>query len=134
MENVRTHHRDRHAAGYRIAGELRKKHNRKYRLSRYGLTEADFDKLLESQDYRCGMCRSEFEDGLTHIDHDHGCCQERNGSCGKCVRGLLCHRCNIALGYVEAYRELADAYLIAAQAARRPTSVESPGRSLTTPA
>jgi recombination endonuclease VII len=72
------------------------------------------------------MCRREFEDGLIHIDHDHGCCQERNRSCGKCVRGLLCHRCNIALGYVEAYRELADAYLVAAQAARRPAPVESP--------
>jgi hypothetical protein len=111
MENSREYHRARHAGGYRLAGEVRKKHNRTYRLSRYGLTEADFEKLLEAQDYRCGMCQSEFEDGLIHLDHDHGCCPERNRSCGRCVRGLLCHRCNIALGYIELYRELADAYL-----------------------
>jgi hypothetical protein len=30
------------------------------------------------------------------VDHDHACCQKKNRSCGKCIRGLLCHTCNIA--------------------------------------
>lgn len=42
-------------------------------------------------------CRSTY---LLRIDHDHKCCP-RGGSCGRCVRGWLCHNCNSALGFVQ---------------------------------
>jgi Recombination endonuclease VII len=86
-----------------------------YKLQRYGLTQKQFDQMLESQGYACAMGREPFEDGQQiFIDHDHACCPVSPGTqtrcCGRCVRGLLCFRCNTALGYVEMYGELAMAY------------------------
>jgi hypothetical protein len=98
--------------GHRESRESRKKSNRKYRIASYGLAQEDFDLLLNFQGYACGMCRKPFEEGqLIHVDHDHACCQKKNRSCGKCVRGLLCHACNIALGYIERRYAMARAYL-----------------------
>ena len=34
------------------------------------------------------------------VDHDHFCCPEGQ-SCDKCVRGILCHKCNTALGLLD---------------------------------
>ncbi len=66
------------------------------------LTQEQFNRLLNAQKHTCGMCHEPFEDGqLIHVDHDHACCRRKNRSCGKCLRGLLCHTCNIALGHIE---------------------------------
>jgi hypothetical protein len=35
--------------------------------------------------------------GGFHVDHDHACCPGTR-SCGKCIRGMLCNRCNTGLG------------------------------------
>jgi hypothetical protein len=97
---------------HRESPESRKKSNRKYRIGSYGLTQEDFDRLQVTQGYACGMCRRPFEDGqLIHVDHDHGCCPQKNRSCGKCLRGLLCHACNVALGHIERRYAMARAYL-----------------------
>lgn len=92
--------------------ESRKKSNRKYRITSYGITLEDFAQILAAQDNSCAMCREPFEEGqLIHVDHDHGCCRAKNRSCGKCVRGLLCHGCNVALGHIERRYAMARAYL-----------------------
>jgi hypothetical protein len=92
--------------------ESKKKSNRKYRISSYGLTQELFDSLLEAQGNACGMCHESFKDGqLIHVDHDHSCCRRKGRSCGACVRGLLCHVCNIALGHIERRSAMARAYL-----------------------
>lgn len=92
--------------------ESRKKSNRKYRISSYGLTQEQFDQLVEAQAHACGMCHEPFEERqLIHVDHDHECCRGKNRSCGECIRGLLCHTCNIALGHIERRYAMARAYL-----------------------
>lgn len=85
-----------------------------HRLTRYGLTKETFDQMLADQDYACAMCLEPFEaDQRIHIDHDHtlGCHPGEKQACDRCRRGLLCHRCNIAVGWVEAYGDLAATYL-----------------------
>jgi hypothetical protein len=84
------------------------------KLKRYGLTQETFDRLLEKQGYACGMCHEPFgEEQPVFIDHDHtlGCHPGEKQACDKCRRGLLCLRCNTALGYIERHGELARAYL-----------------------
>lgn len=71
----------------RIHSALRKK---------YGLTVKE---LLDL--YAPGKCANPYCDNTEplDVDHDHSCCEMR-GSCGKCVRGLLCRDCNHTLGRV----------------------------------
>lgn len=68
-------------------------------LRRYGLTLAQFDVLLAAQDGRCAICHTDEPGGQGwHVDHDHACCNTRKRSCGQCLRGILCSRCNIGIG------------------------------------
>jgi hypothetical protein len=97
-----------------VTPEARSRWNQAYKLKRMGLTPERFGEMLETQEYACAMCRTPFqEDQRICIDHDHACCPPSTPTrcCGKCVRGLLCLTCNIALGYIEAYGETARAYL-----------------------
>lgn len=73
--------------------------NLKRRLSTYRLTERDLLALLEAQDGRCA-CGDELDITTLCIDHDHDCCPH-DGSCGRCVRGVLCIHCNTALGHLK---------------------------------
>lgn len=57
----------------------------------YGITHEDYLKMFRAQRGRCAICRSEDTGRTKHfcIDHDHKT---------KKIRGLLCQRCNRALG------------------------------------
>jgi hypothetical protein len=99
MENRRAYRRNH---PHLESPESKKKPNRKYRISSYGLTQEQFDRLLEALDRACVMCHTPFKERQpVWVDHDHACCPGKNRSCGKCVRGLLCLSCNISLGYSE---------------------------------
>ena len=109
MERNRLYSRDH---PHRESPASRKKPNLKYRISSYGLTQEQFDRLLAAQQLACGMCHKPFEGRQRiHVDHNHACCQQKNRSCGKCIRGLLCHTCNIALGHIERRYAMARVYL-----------------------
>jgi Recombination endonuclease VII len=66
-----------------------KEHRRRWLLkSKYGVSEEDYTTLLKEQDGVCAICRK--NDGkVLHVDHNHKTDE---------VRGLLCAKCNTALG------------------------------------
>jgi Recombination endonuclease VII len=73
---------------------------RKWNLrARYGLNQEELEKILAKQGGACAICGKTDAGGRGrfHIDHDHRCCP-RGRACRKCIRGLLCHHCNTALG------------------------------------
>lgn len=78
--------------------EKTENYNRFSVASRYGLSKPDLDQMYLNQENKCAACGDYYE--VLHVDHDHACCPT-GGSCGRCVRGLLCKYCNSVLGYVD---------------------------------
>src|ERR1017187_7428681 len=76
--------------------------------SKFGITETDYDEMLEQQDGVCAACgkeethRNQYGVCSLAVDHDH-----ETGV----VRGLLCGRCNRALGLFGASPERVGALL-----------------------
>jgi hypothetical protein len=69
------------------------------RTWRYGLTSAQVEAMLRSQEGKCAICQEPLPSRY-HIDH----CL----ATGK-VRGILCHGCNLKLPMVEDKARLAGA-------------------------
>jgi hypothetical protein len=68
---------------------------------RHHIPQEKYLEMLSKYDNKCYACKKR---KATNIDHDHDCCPE-NRSCGKCVRGILCHNCNTALGLMKDSKE-----------------------------
>ena len=66
-------------------------YNRRKYAASFGLTVEVYAAYLAEP---CGICGGKSR----HLDHDHACCKR---GCSKCIRGGLCHRCNIGLGFYE---------------------------------
>lgn len=57
--------------------------------------------MVDAQDGLCAVCGQpettvHYRTGKVQrlaVDHDHYCCPGKK-SCGRCIRGLLCERCN----------------------------------------
>lgn len=74
--------------------------SRRNNLASFGMTEDGYQRLLASQGGGCAICGRTVTDVTGRrlaIDHDH----ETNE-----VRGLLCHRCNVAIGLMKEDVEL----------------------------
>lgn len=61
-------------------------------LRKYGLTTEAYERLLDAQGGTCAICSRPPGQRLLDVDHDH--------ATGR-VRGLLCSRCNMAIGKLE---------------------------------
>jgi len=83
---------------------------RKKLVKLYGITHDQYMVLHRKQRGRCAICRKPEVRKLygkrawLAVDHDHKT---------RAVRGLLCHRCNVALGWIEdaAFQKKATRYL-----------------------
>jgi hypothetical protein len=81
-----------------LGEEGKRQRERNSKFKKYNITEEIYTEMFSSQGGVCAVCGDKSKsDWNLCIDHDHSCCPGER-SCGKCVRGLLCHRCNTALG------------------------------------
>lgn len=81
------HGRVRYLRAKELDPELLQANGLKYK---YGLTVLQYNKMLEQHQGGCAICRQKCKTGdRLSVDHNHS-----NGI----VRGLLCRRCNMALG------------------------------------
>jgi len=80
-----------------------------YRLLRsFNITLDQYKRLLAAQGGVCVLCRQPEtmlspmtgEVQRLAVEHDRRCCPG-NKSCGKCIRGLACKRCNWLIGLFE---------------------------------
>lgn len=68
-------------------------YNRRKNLKQYGLTLERWDEIYAAQKGCCRICEQPCRTGKRlAVDHDH-----ETGA----IRGLLCYRCNIHLGWLE---------------------------------
>lgn len=60
---------------------------------KYGISAMQKEEMFKNQKGLCGICMKVLPDvWTTHVDHNH-----KTGA----VRGLLCHRCNAGLAFIE---------------------------------
>jgi Recombination endonuclease VII len=82
---------------YRLTGRKARNDRRSHLKRKFGITPEEYDRMLAEQGGRCAICRRRPTTGISlHVDHEHRT---------KRVRGLLCFRCNNALGD---FRDRAD--------------------------
>lgn len=76
----------------RYAG-LNKVARRGWNIRKYGVTPEIVEQIFESQGRCCAICKGDspgFKKKTWSVDHNHVTNQ---------VRGILCHHCNVMLGY-----------------------------------
>ena len=61
-------------------------------LKQYGLTPEEYDRMFIARKGRCDICGNVPK--KLHVDHVHG-------SNPVVVRGLLCHGCNVGIGFLK---------------------------------
>lgn len=131
-EHVKEHARRLRETGYFAAKKkeyrdrdpeaMRRHYREKAILFRFGLSPEAYQAMYDAQDGKCAICRRP-ETRLQYgkvmnlaVDHDRACCPGKR-SCGKCIRRLLCGRCNLTLGSVQDSKDVLRAMVAYLEAA-----------------
>lgn len=70
--------------------KIKERHRNDQLLRNYGIDLSEYDAMLKNQNFKCACCDKEHkEDKKLFVDHCH-----KFGH----VRGLLCNKCNFAIG------------------------------------
>lgn len=82
-------------------------------LERHNISYDRFIKIISYQDWSCAVCKTKLNENINElcIDHDHSCCTKAD-SCGKCIRGILCRKCNMAEGLLKSDISIIENLLI----------------------
>lgn len=89
--------------------------------NKFKMTIEDYERMERAQKKRCAICgkKEAARDawgGIKRlaVDHDRSCCPT-DKTCGNCIRGLICQKCNILVGLADENPDLlvaAAAYLV----------------------
>ncbi len=118
IERVRSWQQANHAHYLRNQAEYRARVTREHRSGhlkrKFDLTLDEYERFLERQNGACAICDDPPNECISlHVDHDHGTGE---------IRGLLCVRCNNALGL---FRENPDVLKRAIRYVRSEASLRS---------
>lgn len=85
--------------------------------AKYNISKDKLLTMFKDQDNKC-ICGADFGEMFPKkkrrewvVDHDHDCCP-KDISCGKCVRMLLCSRCNLVLGLLNEDPKFLPPYMV----------------------
>lgn len=75
------------------------------RKQNYGMPPGKYDRMLAAQNGKCAICQADKAGGKGnfHVDHCHD---------SKQVRGLLCHCCDLGIGYLKHSKTVLEAAVV----------------------
>lgn len=108
--------RERRNSKARIRYDSKKESDRHLKKT-YKITRSQWNFMFKLQDGKCLVCGTDEpgDDKGWHVHHDHKCCPSQKTTCGKCIIGILCKRCNTGLGFFNDDPELLSKALQVAQ-------------------
>lgn len=86
-----------------VKKEMAQYYRGKHLEYKYGMTHDDYERMLVEQDHKCAICgidAKHSENSRLCVDHDHDTGE---------VRGLLCKKCNQAIGLLQDNANFCDA-------------------------
>ena len=85
-----------------VKKEMAAYYRKKHLEYKYGLTPEEYQEMLEAQNHRCAIC------GISEVHAENSrLCVDHNHDTGE-VRGLLCKKCNQAIGLLQDNADFCD--------------------------